>query len=801
MARDEIQPISRTTQIKGDVPFQDFQRVLSDIGTSSNVLGQMGADIAQKSSNLFSENAGYESGKNPHGDLLPSLTKSDEHFALAYKTQSQATLGNLLSSMTSDSQLELAKAGKLTPELIQSYQDNMQKGADEILESAPGEVKNTLENNFASSLIRTTGELKQKLFTQQKSDTYKSQASWNNSESKEIYEASKASASIGGDLNEALSRLENVKSSNKTQVETGIFTKEQEPILNQQSKLSMLYGKYDGLALKAESDGNLDEFMFNLGSKKPVDLNFKEWDQVLSSVSSFVSRRESAKSRNQASLIAKFNEADSRFSVTPSMMAELKDKLNDSQYNHLMFQHNIKLNKLNSNLDKIKTGVSVWTDSKGFNQLSNNIKDKSFNTIVDQSSKDRPELPLSEIEQAVIMSAAGPVPKYTSKISSDLASGNADKMMSASLAVENIHRYHANNLPLSQDSQNALSNFNSRASQHGDIIKAAEEAHQLVYSPTIEQKDAGHSAVVKFKKEHLRSSNQSIRFAMDILGVSPSEMLNPEAITNAVVNGFNSNLILQGGDVEAAKDATKKSFKRTYGVSNVNGNNQLMYMPIEKVLNIGKDSASTINSDLASQLNEQFKELKSLFDEKDSKVSQYYRITKMPNIDEALKASLRYNSPINKDASSEAEFFSSIKNDSKILHDFTKNPIIEVEQVNRNNDVHKFNIAIQASPLMTISNVGQNQFLGNYDVKLVSENGRAMPLTGASSSTVNGIHFRPNATKILEHYYALNPSPSSQKESIFDRVEKFKKGEEGSSNLKSKAIASIGQLIGGDINE
>src|SRR5271165_4378387 len=128
----------------------DFGSAFRELGAAQNNLSAIGAQVAQTSSNTRAQLLGYEAGKNPKGDLPPSFTDFDKHFAESYHAQSAATLSVNANQLMNKSEIELSKANRLTPELIAKSNAQVSQGLSKIAEMAPTAIKGKLEANFSS---------------------------------------------------------------------------------------------------------------------------------------------------------------------------------------------------------------------------------------------------------------------------------------------------------------------------------------------------------------------------------------------------------------------------------------------------------------------------------------------------------------------------------------------------------------------------------------------------------------------------------------------------------------------------
>ncbi len=93
MARDLPEYTRQQTIQPQAAPIQ-MEQAVSQAHVGINLIGKLGQQLAQESSNQQARLAGTEAGKTPGRTLLPPLTESDKEFTNAYKAQEYATVMN-----------------------------------------------------------------------------------------------------------------------------------------------------------------------------------------------------------------------------------------------------------------------------------------------------------------------------------------------------------------------------------------------------------------------------------------------------------------------------------------------------------------------------------------------------------------------------------------------------------------------------------------------------------------------------------------------------------------------------------
>jgi hypothetical protein len=150
----------------------DYGNAFRQLGAAQNNLSAIGSSVAQSASNALAEQLGGEAGKTPHGPLGLSLTDFDKRFAQSYSTQAHATLGLQANKLINDSNMEVAKAARVTPQLIAKSQQNISIGLQKIYELAPRDVRTSLETTFGATQLSQAEQLNKRMLNEQKQDRY-----------------------------------------------------------------------------------------------------------------------------------------------------------------------------------------------------------------------------------------------------------------------------------------------------------------------------------------------------------------------------------------------------------------------------------------------------------------------------------------------------------------------------------------------------------------------------------------------------------------------------------------------------
>jgi hypothetical protein len=774
MATEDLRPITRTTSLGSGVGVTDFHKAMNDFSASANTMGQMGSKMAQAASNSFSEHMGYENGKNPSGNVLPAFTESQAHYNASYKAQSQATLGLQISELLTNGQFELKKLGTLTPESLESFNKNITNGAKPIFDMAPEGVKQNLENHFNNSMLQINGSLNTKMLGQQQAAKRAQQSSANNEATIAIYDSASAL-----NLDGAMEQLQSVLDLNKANLANGVISGKEYASNNSQALLALHKGQYNGLASRARDVGKLEEFLFDLATNKPNELNYKEWEEIKKSVASNVKQADSLRKGEQQSILASMKLKDENQMLTQADILQVQKETTSAQFSTFMSQHNIRQTKVNKDRALTADITSNWSNPREFAKFKQPDITKAFDKSVANiltshvdPVTNEPIYTQSQAEQAVIMSAGGPVKSYTDMVNKQLLSGNGEQMLEAGKAWANIHKNHPNNIPISKDAMATMIVFSDKLDSNNDPALSAEQANQIISAKTSDDKEFAANLVNDFGKANFKTNGQALGFALNLIGVNQKELNSPFEFGLQVQRKFNENLALTQS-ADAAKKLTKLEIGKVYGETKLNGKDQFVRFPVERTVGIptSNSSAAIINADIAEQLSEQFAATNKMFEE--GKSDFKFEITKRPDIKLALQAAKNL-AELDETNPDEHEYWVALKKNMNVIKEFNNSGQIEMNQVYKDGHIVKHKISTKAGMFMSQSTDPSIPVVGGYDLLGTNEKGSTMPFVGATSATVNGFYYVPNQKVLGDVYFSLNPHPESAGETIQERFEKLK---------------------------
>ena len=790
----DLPVFKRTESLVAPTSVPGFVSAFNQLATTPTALGQIATQAATSASNKLMDKWGYEQGSNPHGNLLPSITNADKRFEIAYSNQAQATLGLHANQLMLDGQAELEKAYKLTPEMVESYKMNMAQGLDEILSQAPDTIRGQLHNDFASSLMRSTAQINQKMVGQQK-QAYKEQMSvYNQTQTKNIYETA-----MSGNAEGAKAQLEAQIGRNAQLKAAGIISATEEQNNNQTARQTFLTGVYSQKAIAAKEAGKMDEYLAGL-TTKPSSVSFLDWQAVTHNVLGNVAQIEALERRDQTLNASQFDLAIVENRVTSDVIEELRAKQTPENFTRSMVKYVGHLNKIANSQKNTNDLAANWGSPIAQADATTKDQNQTFQMLSQayqqrQVNSGKPQVSDIEAKTVVASNAGSSIPQFTDELNNMLISANPDLMIQASGAYRVLGQLKA---PISTQAKAMLFGFDSQIQQGRTPEEAAAIVRENISPKSNDELMAQESIWKQYKKENMASFDDEVKHAKKLMDIPwHAEVPNLPALTIQVNKAFESNLKLLNGDVNAAKAMTAHNLEQSYGVTYVNGHKEYTYLPIENFMGVADGAAGIIQNDIAEQTVRQVEATKSAFDNGTNDF--YYRVKDRPSFEEAIKSKEEITKTLGgKSLNSlpEAEFVK--KNEEiyglqKNVDAYTTGKPLIVEKVWRGGHIETYELAIQASSNMGLGINSATPNSGGYDISLRTPGGKLTPMIGVDNLSHGQIVYRPNLVKLRTQYFAIQgfSNPAQEYENQKDILIARKKFEE--ENGINKGINALGR--------
>ena len=752
-----------------------YGEAFNALALTPTALGQLGAKTAIAASTAINQKLGYELGSNPEGELFPSITDADKVFAESYSNQANATLSLQAQKLMQDGQLELDKAYKLTPGMIASYEENMAQGLQEIASHAPMTVKPQLENNIAGQLLRTSGQLKEKMIGEQKSEAKSQMSLFVDNQVKQIYESARL-----GDKFDAESAFKEIDRISNQQVRSGMFTPLEAAANAKSAKQAFYIGTYSHDAFKAKEAGKLEPFLASMGkSKPPAGVSFLEWQQIGQGVLKDVQAEQALEAQNQTLVLSELALKNSEIGgLNQQDITAAAEQLRPAQLNTFLAGLASKQSSITKTQQRIESMIGTFAnaDSELWREGTEKEKNGVFDSIVATQRQKDPNKPVAEIEAEVAMASGGEIPAFTKHLNNSLVNGTPQAQMIAMQQYLKVHGDRPGNVNgVSAEAKQMAFAMQSLLPFH-DPTEASQMAKDAVFGKTKEQKEANDESWNEYRRNNFRTESDRHNMTKKLLGAPMfSQIDGINGLSVQAERALEYNYKALNGNMDAAMTLTKHNFEASYGEASYNGHKEYTYMPINKIAQLPDDGNGVILNDIADQVSLQLSTSKEAFDLRHNDF--YYRLAPRPSIDQVImnKATidLEFGSTEAKGSLSSGEYEKSRARYLELkapIDQFNQGAPIIIERVERNysdftkeGNVTRYELQTTASPFLAISVNSQQPVIGDYDIRAKQEDGSIVSLPMVTSGNAQSLAYRPNPSKLLSQYYILNGINGVQK--------------------------------------
>ncbi len=792
MATQNTPVLERQVRLDNTTSPAPYTQAFDAAALTPTALGEFGSKLAITASTTLAQKRGYEAGLHPSGTLLPAITTTDKAYADAYIAQSQNTLGLQASKLMNEGQAELAKAWRLTPDMLATYTKNMSEGLNEIINNAPMQAQPGLAAQFNNTLMQSSSSLNLKMIGQQKTQALQDAALFNNSQLASIYEASR-----GGNFEAAEKMHNDMLARTKAMSNSGMITPLQAESTAKSARMSLYTGLYTGEAIKAFNNKNSDQFLADLLDKKPEGMNSLEWESIAKNVMGEVSLQESFKQRNETSLYSEANRLLNEGTLTPDFLAQLEaESSSKPRFNNFMAQVAAYQRKHYKSNEQVAAIMPQWTSPLAMATTSNKVKNMALvqagQDIQQRAADSGRSLDDFEAQTEAMSTAGGPIQSYTQQLNAGFLSGNPQLMirsLNAYRALRNSNPKALNGMQ--KQAEAMMTNFESQMEDGNAPDIAAQKASEVVQQKTPEQMEINTALVKQWESSVVNTPSRLNSWASEFADLGDGAKINNlPYFAIHLKNIFKSNMEYLNGDVQGATKMTKEGIDRAWGVSEVNGKPEYVFQPIEQTIGLDAGANPLIKHDLYEQLQKQIAPMNAAYEEgvknKDNRLTFHYRLAPRPSYEEfrAAQATIAKKAKEPRDM---AAFSGSplapipvhIKADKDwdnaidVVNKF-KNEPIKIERVFADKRVESFEVAIAANPGLQKDAQGT---IGSYNVSMRIGDGPSAPMNGWFAGPLSEPVYMPNEAQIRQRYFelvGLNPSGISAFEMNQKRVARKK---------------------------
>jgi hypothetical protein len=618
-------PIEKKTVKVEQHATPDFQSTINALAESQNNLSAIGAQVAQSASNSLASKLGMEQGKTPKGDLMPSLTEFDKNFAESYKAQAHATLTIQGQKLLTDTQLELSKQTRLSPDLLSKATMQVQQGLDRIASTAPTDVGVQLKQSFDSSLINNTKQFEHQMFTQQREDQKNNLIKASSVQLQNVYQLA-----VNGDMKGAQAASNAAKALINNQESNKFLSPEDARVQRETADQTLINASYINAATQADKAGKLEEFQKKLSEGPPDGLTNEQWviagsavNKQMNFIQTLRSQDENLKAQQMHNQIAlnpmSVSDADwNAFEKSVSKITAEKVRFNLIQARK---QHSTETTSQD-------TLIANWGNPEVHANSSEKVVNASFNKQVDYAvqSSQKSNKPLSHEDAQVMVaaSAGAQIPVFTRDLKNKLASANPALIESASQQINALRTIQAGRAlaGLSAKDNAMVTQYASLRNSSTDLNQTAREVTNAIYNQDPAVEEMNNKKWSSYLTKQTSGGKSLSDVALEAVDFKAKNFLNPsmaEVYSADILSKYHTNFTNTNGDNDSALKITKQYVDENYGDTGVNGGSHKTLHPLEQVLGFkDKDAIPYIQQDVINQLNEKLLPTKELFNSRKS---------------------------------------------------------------------------------------------------------------------------------------------------------------------------------------
>lgn len=586
-----------------------------EYGNANNFISSIGSTIASSASTALAQKLGGEYGKNPKGNLLPPITDFDKNFKQSYLTQAQATLGLQANELITNSNIELSNAARLTPEMVEKSQHEVQIGLQNIYAQSPDEVRPQLQAHYQTVLLDQKKSLNDRLLRETKEDSAQTIKAFSIRNAEDVFTAELNNHDNMSKVPDSI--VESTKQVTSSGEKSGYIKKDVAKEYTDNVIVQKFTGRYVRMGLEAEKDGKLDEYMKDLSSR-PADVPEEYYPTVAKNVYNYFSNRDLMRSKYENLESQKMH---NRIALNPNNissgeLADYKSKVSPIKYEQTEFALIQALKGKESDNTSIQTLIHNYGSGEAHANSSDKVKNEAFNGLVEYTQQANPHMSHEEAQVQVAASAGAEVPVFTKQLNNRLTSADPQQIEQAWSQITALRDMEAGRTlsGLSKEAEAIATQYAHKKGTMPDADLARQVTDNILNIKPDERQtlDNSWNLILNRKGAGGLGASQSLHnFALSQVNLDKSNFAGREQFAviygNDIYQQLRSNFDVTRGDYNAALEMTKEYVKQNYGETRVNGDPQISDKPIEKALGYKDPSVVPfIQQDFLNQAQVQF---------------------------------------------------------------------------------------------------------------------------------------------------------------------------------------------------
>ena len=599
----------------------DYQGAAKEYAQATNVLTPIGSYVAAQASNALAKKLGSDLGQKPQGDLGLPLTEFDATMQKSYNTQAQQTLGLQANKLITESNIEMAKSPRITPDLIAKTNRSVTIGLQNIFKHAPAEVQGDLAYHYGNVQLEQAQALNNRMVREQREDQKDLIMSSSEKNAENAY-----SLALSGNYKAASAIADSTKKANESGVATRAINPHQAKINHDTVRQSGLTGKYVHDYEEKRAEGKGEEFLKSLADKKPSDLTDSDYMAVTNNLMQYVNHQNNLRVQDENLRVAQMTNDIARnvTAITPAQLEDLRENVSPIKYEETVHKYIQARKAWEQDEGNINQLIQDWGSGEAHARASEKNQKKAFDLLtgnaMEQAQKSGHALSHDEAEVQVALSAGAPVKVFTNGLNNKLTSGNPAQIESAMSQIQSLRDVEGGHalIGLSKQAEAIATQYAHRKGSMPDPDLAREVTDNILNITKDVQQNLDNSWNLKLKAGGAGGpgATKSLHsFALKEVGLSPDEVGSETMAVlygNDIYQQLRSNFDVTRGDYDTAKKMTQAYVDQNYGDTRFNGGRMIMDHPIEKALGY-KDYGVVpyIQQDMLGQMGAKFEEHKN----------------------------------------------------------------------------------------------------------------------------------------------------------------------------------------------
>ncbi len=564
-----------------------FSQATQALGSSTDVIGQFGASLAQQASNKLATQQGIEAARQGKKILPIAFTPADKVYEEAYNKESINNLsyqGNKLLT-----QLQYTASKQPTAGALNDFQSHGQQSIEQLVSQAPKQYQSDLRRSLESSLTSSFYKLSQQVDASDREYLASQRLLQDNQQSERITNA--GIEGVGAeqaleDRNRTIaSREELYKTTGGQDGYSPAEAEAHRKAALQRFDLSKAQHEY----VEAYKEQRGADFIADLRENVPAGLTPIEHDNLVKGVLSYANEYQAALSSQQAINATKYSTMIDLGQMTESTMLQAKQDISELQFakleNHMAKQNLKQLQSTQLHNEAVPNFKNAGAMSRYTGPELDVIYGKQLE--LKQASKEEGQ-GINSVDMAQIAQGIqAPIPAFNKMMSAELLSNDPNVATRAAGIWRGLNA--SNPLSVQGVSGEAeskalkMSDAIARGTSPIDAYNYATEQAIGATKQGVKEREKEFDTLLKHAGGRFSSGKADLSnvvnaqvFVAKKLGINQSKL--PDGLTTDFMASAKESFAKYGGTLDDAFSLAKMNTDRSYPETDINGYKERMYL-------------------------------------------------------------------------------------------------------------------------------------------------------------------------------------------------------------------------------